>query len=333
MKQPLVSLCMPTYNQVQHIEHAVNSALAQTHPNFELVISDNHCTDGTSEYLATIEDPRVRVVRPERHMPTAAENFSVCVSHSRGEYITFFSSDNTLRPDFLVKVAGLLDRHSSAAFAYCASSLIDNSGRTFAIERHVGGSFFRRGHDEMRRFLRGSRAVFDTMVIRRDCYEKSGGLGILRNGRYFFELPDWDMDLRLLLTGDVAYHDEALVEFRYWEAENRDSHLRRLPRYVEEIGRMFDTTVAEILEVRSDLKDHVRNCRKTLAINCAIGVGQLVGQPSFDESVENVKRIYDCNTVRFIVALHRLGLSRALGASQNVQCWLRQRVKRLMYAS
>lgn len=332
MAQPLVSLCMPTYNQVQHISRAVESALAQKHPSFELVISDNHCTDGTTEYLAGIKDPRVRVVRPERHLPTAGENFSVCVAHSRGRYITFLSSDNVLRPDFLAKVAGLLDRYPSAAFGYCASTLIDNSGKTIGIERHVGGSFFRRGHDELPRFMRGSRAVFDTMVIRRECYDKSGGLGILRNGRYFFELPDWDMDLRLLLTGDVAYHDEVLVEFRYWDGENRDNNLKRLPRYVEEIGRMFDTTVAEILDVRPDLKKHARKCRRELAVNCAIGIGQLLGTPAFEESVEDVKRIHDCHTVRLVIFLHRIGLRSLISLGPQVQSWVRQRVKQLIYA-
>lgn len=309
---------------------AVASALKQDCEDIEVVVSENHCTDGTREYLESILDPRLRVVRPPEHLPVA-KNFNFCASQARGRYLSFLSSDDVLEPAFASKLSTLLDMAPGAAFAYCASSLVDGNGRVIGLERHVGGSFHRNGRKELRRFIAGSRCVFDTMMIRRECYEKSGGLGIPRKGAYFRELPDWDLDLRLLMTGDVIYLDEVLVRFRFWSAPNREDNSRRLPRYIEEIGRLFDTTVAEIVKEEPDLARYARKARKSMAVNCALGVGQLKGLPPYEESVRNVMRIDDSPLVRLTLLLHRCGMSPLVDAARTLEHWMRHRVKGMLY--
>lgn len=327
---PKVSICIPTYNQVRYVGEAVASALAQDCEDLEVVVSDNHCTDGTAELLAGVRDPRLLVVRPPEHLPVAL-NFNFCASQIRGRYLSFLSSDDVLEPAFAGKLSALLDANPTAAFAYCASTLVDGEGKVIGLERRVGGSYQRSGRQELRRFIAGSRCVFDTMLIRRECYERSGGLGILRKGRYFRELPDWDFDLRLLMTGDLIYLDEVLVRFRYWSAPNRDDNSRRLPRYIEEIGRLFDTTVAEVVEQVPELERYALKARKAMALNCALGVGELKGLPQYEESVRNVKRIYDSVPVRLALLAHRCGMSPLVNAGRSAKQWMRRHVKELLY--
>jgi glycosyltransferase involved in cell wall biosynthesis len=327
---PKLSICIPTYNQVQFVEQAVETALAQDFDSFEVVVSDNHCTDGTSEYLRTIADRRLRVVRPPEHVPVA-KNFDFSASQSRGDYINFLSSDNLLEPDYARKMCACLDAAPSAAFAYCGAVLIDGKGAQIGIERNVGGSRLRASNEALARFLRGSRCVFDTLLIRRHCFVECGCLGILRNGAYFRELPDWDLDLRLAMTGDVAYLDEVLVRFRFWEAENRDNNFRRLPRFVEEVGRMFDTTVAEIVAARPELLPAARKARRQLALNCAIGVGELFERDSYGQAEQDVLKIDDSLAVRTALRMHHLRLTGLMSLTRSMKGRLRLKVKELLY--
>lgn len=329
-QQPKLSICIPTYNQIQFIKLAVDSALGQCYDSFEVVVSDNHCTDGTTEYLESVNDPRLRVVRPPEHLPVA-KNFDFSASHARGEYLTFLSSDDILEPEYAARMCPYLDASPTAAFAYCAAALIDGEGVEIGIERKIGGSRLRSSHEALKRFLRGSRCVFDTLMIRRSCFEKCGRLAVLRNGAYFRELPDWDLDLRLAMTGDVAYLDEVLVGFRFWAAANRDDNARRLPRYVEEIGRMFDTTVNEIVSARPELAPFALKARKEMAVNCAIGVGELYGLECYEQAEQDVRKIYDSPLIRAVLRLHRLRVTPALGFTRSVKSHLRQQVKHFLY--
>jgi glycosyltransferase involved in cell wall biosynthesis len=327
---PKHSICIPTYNQVQFIRAAVESALAQTSSSFEVVVSDNHCTDGTSEYLATIKDGRLRVVRPLEHLHVAL-NHDFVVGQSRGEYVSILSSDNVLEPNYSARMCAFLDSHPTASFAYCASVFIDGHGKQTGLERNIGGSRLRSSDEALERFFRGTRCVFDTLLMRRTAFDRCGKLAMLRNGSYFKELPDWDLDIRLALCGDVAYLDEVLVQFRFWEAENRENNYRRLPRYVEEIGRMFDTTVAEVVAARPQLRGAAAKARRAMAVNCAIGVGQLWGRESYAPAEKDVLRIHDSVIIRAILTLHKIRLTPALEFSRTVKARLRLLVKELLY--
>lgn len=319
---PKLSICIPTYNQGQYLPLAVESALAQDYDNIEVVISENYSTDETPDYLAILTDKRVRVIRPERHL-AMAENWRFCISHSQGDYISVLSSDDVLLPGYTRKLSAVLDAYPSAAFAYCAAQLIDEYGKIIGVERHIGGSFFRKGSDELKRFIRGAGCVFPTMMIRRDCYKRSGGFGTWRI------VGDWDLELRLLQTGDVAYHDEVLVQYRTWTTPERDN---RFILQLQEIARLYETTVAEIGTSYPGMRPAIEKARKAYAFGCALGLGKLLGKPEFEEAGYQVRRIYDSLTVRFILRLHHNGLSGPILTGLRAKLWLRQKVKALLYA-
>ena len=61
--KPAVSVCMPVYNRAAYIEECVESILAQTFTDFELVIVDDGSTDGTCELIRSFRDPRIRLIQ------------------------------------------------------------------------------------------------------------------------------------------------------------------------------------------------------------------------------------------------------------------------------
>jgi hypothetical protein len=96
-----VSVVLPTYNHLQLLPTAVESVLAQTYQDFELIIVNDGSTDGTREYLNSLKDPRVRVIHQDnKHLPEA---LNTGFRATRGELLTWISSDNYCVPVFLEK--------------------------------------------------------------------------------------------------------------------------------------------------------------------------------------------------------------------------------------
>lgn len=97
-RYPLVSICITSYNYELYIDSAVKSALTQSYPNIEVIVSDNCSTDGTFERLAAFRgDPRLRSYINEKPL-RMVENHNVAVRHARGEYIVVLSADDVLLP-------------------------------------------------------------------------------------------------------------------------------------------------------------------------------------------------------------------------------------------
>lgn len=82
------------------LRKAVDSALAQTHRDFELVVADDGSTDGTRDYLEAIEDPRVHPIRLE-HRGDHTSARSAGLRHARGARVAFLDSDDLWLPEKL----------------------------------------------------------------------------------------------------------------------------------------------------------------------------------------------------------------------------------------
>jgi glycosyltransferase involved in cell wall biosynthesis len=118
--EPLVSVCVPTYNRAQLlVDRAVSTVLSQTYRNIELVIVGDHCTDDTAEQLAKIDDPRLRFY----HLPSRKRSYKQTVEHhwfvggatpgnkamefARGKWIARVDDDDTWSPDHVEKILRL----------------------------------------------------------------------------------------------------------------------------------------------------------------------------------------------------------------------------------
>jgi len=322
-----VSICIPTYNQAGYIRAALESALAQTLGDIEVVVSDNHSTDGTREYLESVGDARVRVVRPNRHV-SASENFEFCSAAARGEYMSILCSDDLLTPAYAETMAGILDAHPNVAFAYSAIGWIDENGSPRGVERHLGGSFLHKGTDELRRFLKGAGCNFPTVMIRRTAYEAVGGYS---RGSVLPDavcILDWDLELRLLEVGDIYYHDEVLGYFRVWSTPERES---RFIAFVEETALVYRTRIADIVSRHPELASAADSAQRAKALAFSYGMSKLRGSPHFDDVAEVIRTMGDTAAVRLVLWLHRHGLSSIITVRDRPQRWLRQTVKALLY--
>jgi glycosyltransferase involved in cell wall biosynthesis len=97
LANPDVSVVIATYNRAACLPRAIASVLAQEGVRFELIVVDDASTDGTRAYLATLGDPRIRVILSERNLgPSGARNLGLAAA--RAEIVAFLDSDDTYRP-------------------------------------------------------------------------------------------------------------------------------------------------------------------------------------------------------------------------------------------
>ncbi len=123
-RMPKVSIVLVTYNRAERLPATLESLLAQTLPDFELIVSDDCSTDATREVCSQVaqRDPRLRY-RCNEHNLRMPGNLIAAIAEARGDYLAITHDGDVYRSDLLEKWAGALDRHSGAAFVFNAYRL------------------------------------------------------------------------------------------------------------------------------------------------------------------------------------------------------------------
>jgi len=125
MKFSLVSICIPTYNGEAYIAEAMDSALAQTYPNLEIVVSDDASTDSTLQIIETYRDNTSIPIHIYHHKPNGiGANWNYCIQQAKGIYIKFLFQDDVLLPHCVATMVGVLEQHPSFGLVACKRELI-----------------------------------------------------------------------------------------------------------------------------------------------------------------------------------------------------------------
>lgn len=125
----LVSIVLPVYNGADYIRESLDSILAQDFADFELIVVDDGSTDATPEILQDYagRDPRVRVHRQQNQKLPRALNAGF--RRARGEFLTWTSADNRLKPAFLSRMVACLRRHPDWDMTWANVDIIGDDGR------------------------------------------------------------------------------------------------------------------------------------------------------------------------------------------------------------
>jgi glycosyltransferase involved in cell wall biosynthesis len=121
--RPLVSVCIPTYNGQAFLRKCLDSVLAQTFPDFEILVIDDQSRDDTMNILVEYKkrDRRIRVERNPRNLGLA-RNWNRCVEMARGDWIKFVFQDDIIAPTSLNEMIAAAD--SSAEMVVCRRDII-----------------------------------------------------------------------------------------------------------------------------------------------------------------------------------------------------------------
>lgn len=125
---PLVSIMIPTYNRPRLFEKTLQSAMAQTYPNVEILVNDNSTDDDTQQLMEKyITDDRIRYFR-NREAKCKADNFLPFESMSAGEYLQWCMDDDLLAPDKLARMAPVLRDNTQVALVTSQRGFINERG-------------------------------------------------------------------------------------------------------------------------------------------------------------------------------------------------------------
>jgi glycosyltransferase involved in cell wall biosynthesis len=115
--QPVISIIMPCYNAAAHLPTSIDSVLAQTFSDWELIAVDDGSIDATLTWLQHQTDPRIRVSTQSNHGVSAARNAGLALAS--GRYVAFLDADDTWDAGFLDAMFTALRAHPDAVLAYC----------------------------------------------------------------------------------------------------------------------------------------------------------------------------------------------------------------------
>ena len=106
--EPLVSVIMNCFNGSQYLREAIDSVVAQTYANWELIFWDNQSTDGSAEIFTSYKDPRLQYFRAPEHSALGQAR-NLAIQQATGEWLAFLDCDDIWLPDKLMKQIAIIN--------------------------------------------------------------------------------------------------------------------------------------------------------------------------------------------------------------------------------
>jgi glycosyltransferase involved in cell wall biosynthesis len=174
---PLVTVAIPTFNRAVWLKDCVLSVFTQSYQRFEVLVSDNASTDGTSDLLKTISDRRLRVVRQKSNIGLLP-NWNACLAEAQGDYIVFVSDDDRIAPYFLDRCIALVRSEPVVPVVVALTGSYSTTDGTMYPARasKTLGTGIWDGTDILLEFLKGQiSAEMCTIMIRTESLRTRGG--------------------------------------------------------------------------------------------------------------------------------------------------------------
>jgi len=271
---PKVSVIIPTYNLAKYICESVDSVLAQTYKDFELIIIDDGSKDNTKQVLGNYGD-RIRYIYQPNKGVASARNRGIC--EARGEYIALLDADDLWLPDKLMKQVTVAQQNPSIDFIFCDAEVF-NDGVTLknsnmpprdkayeagSFRHQLAGTSINDGSILKGNFyvdlIKGNFITSSTVLIRKACLERAG---------YFDEslavIEDYDMWVRIGRECLIIYINSVMARYRLRDnSVSGEINLRNL---------FYKTCDVNVLQKQLDtcpqpykklIKNRILSCYKT----------------------------------------------------------------------
>ena len=258
MESPLVSVCIPAYNNAGYIKETIDSVLRQTYRNLELVICDDKSTDNTVEVIEKIEDTRIKLFKNEKNLGMSG-NWNNCLKKCRGEFIKLICADDMLSEDCLKKEVRALQEHPTAVLAESDTKLFDMEGRPKGFYKRYRTSGLVDGKMVARKgfFVKNYFGAPLANTFRRSAVQQTGGFD-----PWYTYILDYDFCVKLACKGDVFIIHEPLNYFRVRNDSNTGEvmaggktedyvkeHIHLVKKFQKELG-LSDADIRRSVRIR-----------------------------------------------------------------------------------
>jgi len=251
-----VSVIIPAYNCERYIEEAVQSVLAQTYRDYELIIIDDGSTDRTRERVRPFSAMKnVRILAQKNSGPSRARNRGI--QASGGKYCAFLDSDDVMMPERLQMQVAAMEKRKDVGMIYSDLMTFNETG----IVHRTKKAFTRPYAGEvLDKLVLGNFITTSTVMARRECLEKVGLFDERMN-----HSEDYKMWLQMARAYAIEYLDVPLTKYRYQPAGLSSNRIT-----------MSTSSYEVVKEFWEDNKEYRRKhsvlCRKSLA-NQLVNIG------------------------------------------------------------
>jgi glycosyltransferase involved in cell wall biosynthesis len=273
MSTPRVAVCVPVYRNAAHLALTLESVLAQTFQDWELVAVDDHSDDGSFEIAQSFaaRDPRITVHRNEANLGPAA-NWTRSVELTSAPLVKLLCGDDLLEPTCLERQVAVFDADTEHRIGVVANrrNIVDNTGAVVKRDHGLGGlpkdATRITRHDLAVALLRsGTNPLGEPSItmMRREAWATAGGFP-----------PEWKYvidvatNFSIAATYDIAVLHETLGSFRVsttaWSGalkKSQASESRRFFRHVADTERL-----SRVLRARGAVMAQARQVGRTLVI-------------------------------------------------------------------
>lgn len=220
----MVSVIMPCYNHQKYVGEAIESVLAQTYSDFELLIADDGSTDDSAAIIKTYKDERIKFFEYTENTTFAAWEALNCIA--RGKYIACIASDDVWRKDKLEKQVAFLEQNPEYEACFTWVETIDGESQ-IADEQNSKNKLFNteQKSSEMwykKLFLESNSLAAPSYMMKTDVFQQLEGFRFK-----YRQLQDYDLWLRFLLNHKLYVIQEKLTFYR-WHANDGTANLSYL---------------------------------------------------------------------------------------------------------
>ncbi len=229
--EPRVSVVMAAYNVGRYLSQAVDSILAQTLADFELIVVDDASTDATRSVLESYSDPRIRALyNPSNLGQSVSRNKALAAAH--GNYIAILDADDIALPTRLEKQAEWLDRHPEIGLLGSYAVTIDEQGN-----EHARWDYSPTDDAAIKwAILFTNVFIHSSVMMRKSLVNQTGGYSNEESIRRAF-VEDYELLSRLSRCAQAAILPEVLVKYRIHPQSASIHTAAEQRRRVEDVAR------------------------------------------------------------------------------------------------
>jgi glycosyltransferase involved in cell wall biosynthesis len=213
-QNPLISVCLTTYNHEKYIEEAIYSILAQTFKDYELIIVNDGSTDETDSIIKRIlqreNNPKIKYISQENQGVSSANNTAIL--NAKGKYIAKMNGDDICYPHRLERQVQFI-QETGAKIVFSWVDIIDDNSKIIT-DKHPSSKIFNRAHKNRVDILKGFFFKFNyinavTGLMERELLREVG-LYCLTS----IQLQDFDMWIKLAKKYDIYMLPDKLLKYR-----------------------------------------------------------------------------------------------------------------------
>lgn len=200
MKNPLISIIIPVYNGSNYVSQAIDSALAQTYKNIEIiVVNDGSRDDGATEKTVLSYGDKVRYFKKENGGVSTALNFGI--EKMNGDYFSWLSHDDLYVPEKIEIQINMLTEQNKDCALMCGTSFVDeNSSPIERRQKYINDGFYK-NTEMLSNIFSGYYISGCALLIPKSAFEKCGLFD--EKLRY---MQDMEMWYRMMINGTDFYH-------------------------------------------------------------------------------------------------------------------------------